>query len=58
MRSLAVMMVLATTLTLSGAEPQPPDSAPPASEEIEELEEFVPSEEVSLDKTVSFPVDI
>lgn len=63
MRTVAVLFLLillsVLLVTLSGpsgtvASPQEPDakSAP------EELQEFVPSEEVPADSEVSFPVDI
>ena len=58
---LAAILVLALLATPSGFGTDPSD--PPATEEEEqrwqeELEEFVPSEEISADSAISFPVDI
>ena len=49
----SVLLALACTLAVIG---QP--SEPPELNEEPELEEFVPSEQVSFDKTLSWPVDI
>jgi len=57
---LIAMLVVALLATPGGFGTDPPETT--ASEEGEtwqdELEEFVPSEEVPADSAISFPVDI
>jgi hypothetical protein len=58
----ALLFVVVLTATPAG--PRPPDPEEPAPQEDptaaiqEELEEFVPTEEVPADSAISFPVDI
>ena len=57
MRAIAVcllLLLLSVSPVGTGAAQEPP----PAAETTEELEEFVPSEEIRADSAVSFPVDI
>ena len=61
---LVLLVLLAMLAPLPAQPPREPEPAleemPPlnAAEEEALLEEFVPSEQVSFDKTISFPVDI
>ena len=50
----AVLLVVLAVLLIPS--PVVPDQAP--AEDEESLEKFVPSEEVSADQSISFPVDI
>ena len=40
------------------AETPPPPVTPAGAEEADEKEDFIPTEEISADRPVSFPVDI
>ena len=54
--ALLVMLLGVVTLAVIGQSTEP---APPVTSDTEaELEEFVPSEQVSFDKTISLPTDI
>jgi hypothetical protein len=57
MRALAVCLLL-LLLSVSPAGTGAAQEPPPDEETAEELEEFVPSEEIRADSAVSFPVDI
>lgn len=63
MRVAAVLLaVLLLSAAPVGTEPAPAGQAaaqtPPGAAYEEELEEFVPSEEVSAERAIAFPVDI
>lgn len=54
--ALLVLLLGVVTLAVIG---QSTESVPPVTSDTEaELEEFVPSEQMSFDKTISLPVDI
>jgi hypothetical protein len=59
---LLLLLLLATTphgpRSAEGAQAQAPQPDPTGHTVDEDLEEFVPSEEISADKAISFPVDI
>jgi hypothetical protein len=57
---LTAILMIALLATPGGFGTDPSDSAPPEEDEKwqEELEEFIPSEEVPADSAISFPVDI
>jgi hypothetical protein len=57
---LIVILVVALLATPGGFGTDPSDTAAsePGEKWQEELEEFIPSEEVSADSAISFPVDI
>ena len=71
-RSLALTLIAFGTLATAGDQtaaaptseptpavsPPPTPAATPTPDPEEQLEEFVPSEEVSADSAVAFPVDI
>jgi hypothetical protein len=42
----------------AAAQPPPPPASPAAPPPADDIEDFVPSEKVSADEAVSFPVDI
>ena len=64
MRSVLIVLVLTLITTpnaphsADGAAAQGQEAASESPAIEEELEEFVPSEEISADKAISFPVDI
>jgi len=52
-------LLLATLLLVLAASPTgPPTDTPATTSSDEELEEFIPSEELPADSAISFPVDI
>ncbi|MDX1388586.1 MAG: hypothetical protein R3344_05325 [Acidobacteriota bacterium] len=53
-----VLAILAAPAPLATGVDQAPDPVEPDAGEQGTLEEFVPSEEVSADSAISFPVDI
>ena len=55
--ALALTLLAVGALAVIGQAPQAPETAAEIENEAD-LEEFVPSERVSFDRTISLPVDI